>query len=125
MSRLPNSTFVLSIDVINSIKTHCWGNIGEFYRRHKEQLEMSQATFYNAMQGSYCTQKTYDKIMMAVDSNTINPVTKSIDEWDIKRIYIRDLLDKCDKLLDNFSPESVNALKIFLKTHRRKLEETN
>jgi hypothetical protein len=122
MPRAFGKTEVLSRDVIQAIKIYCWDSISEFYRRFKETLDMSPATFYRAIQGDICTIETYRSIMAVVDANNIGLDVKRMEDWDVRQIYVKDLLRKIDNLLNNFSPESLNDIKIFLHNHRGKLE---
>jgi hypothetical protein len=109
---------ILSQDVSIAIKRYCWDNLGEFYRRYKIELNVSQATFYRAISGDYSTDKTINAIMKVVDDFKIGYDQKTENSWEIKKIFVKGLLEACDTFLENASIQNMNHLKMYVENHR-------
>lgn len=113
---------ILPRDITGFIKLHCWDNISEFYRRYKEQLGVSQATFYRALSGDYSSEDTIDAIMRVVRDNKIGLNEQETSAWEIKKIYVREMFRLIDILLDNPSLTNLSEIRIFSDKHRSNLE---
>lgn len=109
---------ILPRDIEGFIKQHCWDNIGEFYRRYKEQLGISQATFYRCLSGDYSSEDTVDAIMRVVRDNKIGFNEQETSAWELKSIYVKELIRFVDAILDNPSLNNLSELRIFTDKHR-------
>lgn len=122
MPRPYSKNSVLSRDISVSIKNYCWDNISEFYRRFGTALQMSAATFYRALSGDYSTEETVHKIMMVVDLNKIGFELMEEKNWNVKKIYISELLRLIKQLMENPSMTNLNEMKVFLDRHEGDLQ---
>lgn len=102
------------------INHHCYGNLSEFYRRHKHILCMSQPTFYRAMGIYGCTPENAKKITALAHSLGLVD-----NEGNSNIIEVRDLLEKLfnklDLLIEYPSLDNLGKLKEFVDKYRERL----
>jgi len=84
------NTDILTEFEIVELKKLCWNNLGEFYSRYRDDLDMSQSWFYRAMQGQAINEYKVQSIQNVLDKIRI------LNAPDLKDIF-EDLVEKVNK----------------------------
>lgn len=110
------STSRLSADTISAMKDHCFNNMGEFYNRYGEHLEVGRSTFYRLMAGYPCATS---KVLNVETAAQRLGIKKSMDQgWvERKKILIK-LIELVDLLCQHMTLDHVGNLRLFIHKHR-------
>lgn len=117
MSRNATRTDLLSRDTAGAIRYFCFGNVGEFYKRFKNELGMSRSTFYRILQGEFATPENIKYVeLLAVRLKVADKGGGSL--YLVKSRLAAKHVELSKKVLSRLSPESISNLRKFLEEHR-------
>ncbi len=117
-----NRNSLVSLDNLRALKDHCWDNISGFYKKYKEELDMSQATFYRAVQGHYSSPEVVNKIEDIIRRYNIDLLDAPKDPWEVKKIYVKELTDMVDMYINTPTTSNLLRLRETFDSLKRKLQ---
>lgn len=148
MSRPQTRFDFIPLDVVNDIKEHCWGSLSAFYKKYKDELDMSLPTFYRVIEGGYCTQANVQQVMNLVEHNKIRSRKTEVLEEEIRKLkeelsnerfkiasdrlnnqyyskmkIIKELFSLVETYCNNATSENLQLLKEFMSKYRLSINE--
>ena len=117
MPRNTERTTLLSRDTAAAIRYFCFGNTGEFYKRFKNDLGMSRATFYRIMQGEYATPENVSWIGHLAKRLKLTDKGGG-SSYLVKVRLMTKLVELSDAVASKSTVKTVDDLRAYLKLNR-------